>query len=250
MTTLPGRAARDLRTVASTPAALVLLLVLGAGGAVLIAAFPSEKSAAAAQEQAFANYQPLTPEQRKQVEDWWAVQPVVELPIPPADGTRVLIVKFSDYQCPACRTAFEALKPVLAKYEGQGVQFIKKHYPLEGECNPNAAGMNHYGSCEAAAAYEMAKSTPNLAKLDEWFFDNQQSLSRDVVREAAKAQAGIQDFDARYEAALQTVRTDASLGKLVQVGSTPTIFINGRRIPCCPPPGMYDALIDIALKAK
>lgn len=250
MTTLPGRAARDLRTVASTPAALVLLLVLGAGGAVLIAAFPSEKSAAAAQEQAFANYQPLTPEQRKQVEDWWAVQPVVDLPIPPADGTRVLIVKFSDYQCPACRTAFEALKPVLAKYEGQGVQFIKKHYPLEGECNPHAAGMNHYGSCEAAAAYEMAKSTPNLAKLDEWFFDNQQSLSREVVRDAAKAQAGIQDFDARYEAALQTVRTDASLGKLVQVSSTPTIFINGRRIPCCPPPGMYDALIDIALKAK
>lgn len=250
MTTLPGRAARDLRTVASTPAALVLLLVLGAGGAVLIAAFPSEKSAAAAQEQAFANYQPLTPEQRKQVEDWWAVQPVVDLPIPPADGTRVLIVKFSDYQCPACRTAFEALKPVLAKYDGQGVQFIKKHYPLEGECNPHAAGMNHYGSCEAAAAYEMAKSTPNLAKLDEWFFDNQQTLSREVVRDAAKTQAGIPDFDARYEAALQTVRTDASLGKLVQVSSTPTIFINGRRIPCCPPPGMYDALIDIALKAK
>lgn len=250
MTTLPGRAARDLRTVASTPAALVLLLVLGAGGAVLIAAFPSEKSAAAAQEQAFANYQPLTPEQRKQVEDWWAVQPVVDLPIPPADGTRVLIVKFSDYQCPACRTAFEALKPVLAKYDGQGVQFIKKHYPLEGECNPHAAGMNHYGSCEAAAAYEMAKSTPNLAKLDEWFFDNQQALSREVVRDAAKTQAGIPDFDARYEAALQTVRTDASLGKLVQVSSTPTIFINGRRIPCCPPPGMYDALIDIALKAK
>lgn len=250
MTTLPGRAARDLRTVASTPAALVLLLVLGAGGAVLIAAFPSEKSAAAAQEQAFANYQPLTPEQRKQVEDWWAVQPVVDLPIPPADGTRVLIIKFSDYQCPACRTAFEALKPVLAKYDGQGVQFIKKHYPLEGECNPHAAGMNHYGSCEAAAAYEMAKSTPNLAKLDEWFFDNQQTLSREVVRDAAKTQAGIPDFDARYEAALQTVRTDASLGKLVQVSSTPTIFINGRRIPCCPPPGMYDALIDIALKAK
>lgn len=250
MTTLPGRAARDLRTVASTPAALVLLLVLGAGGAVLIAAFPSEKSAAAAQEQAFANYQPLTPEQRKQVEDWWAVQPVVDLPIPPADGTRVLIIKFSDYQCPACRTAFEALKPVLAKYDGQGVQFIKKHYPLEGECNPHAAGMNHYGSCEAAAAYEMAKSTPNLAKLDEWFFDNQQALSREVVRDAAKTQAGIPDFDARYEAALQTVRTDASLGKLVQVSSTPTIFINGRRIPCCPPPGMYDALIDIALKAK
>jgi uncharacterized membrane protein/protein-disulfide isomerase len=248
MTTIPSRAARDLRTMTSTPAALVLLLVLGAGGAVLIAAFPNERSAAAAQEQAYANFQPLSAAERKQVEDWWAVQPTVDLPIPADEGTKVLVVKFSDYQCPACRTAFEALKPVLAKYEGQPVQFIKKHYPLEGECNPNAAGMNHYGSCEAAVAYEMAKGTPHLAKLDEWLFDNQQRLTRDVVREAAREQAGIEDFDARYDAVLQTVRTDASLGKLVQVSSTPTIFINGKRIPCCPPPATYDALIDIALK--
>lgn len=248
MTTIPSRAARDLRTMTSTPAALVLLLVLGAGGAVLIAAFPTERAAAEAQEQAYANFQPLSAAERKQVEDWWAVQPTVNLPIPAEEGTKVLVVKFSDYQCPACRTAFEALQPVLAKYEGQAVQFVKKHYPLEGECNPNAAGMNHYGSCEAAVAYEMAKGTPHLAKLDEWLFDNQQRLTRDVVREAAREQAGIEDFEARYDSVLQIVRTDASLGKLVQVSSTPTIFINGKKIPCCPPPAMYDALIDIALK--
>lgn len=248
MTSLPGRAARDLRTLVSSPVALAMVLVIGAGSVALIASFPDETSAAAAQEEAYASYQPLTPEQRKQVEDWWAVQPVVELPIPPADGTKVLIVKFSDYQCPGCRNAFEAMKPVLKKYEGQGVQFVKKHYPLEGECNPNAAGMNHFGSCEAAAAYEMAKGTPNLAKLDEWLFDHQAELSRDVVRRAAEEQAGIKDFDARYEAALETVKTDAGLGKLLGVKSTPTIFINGRSIPCCPPPAYYDAFIDIELK--
>ena len=250
MTTIPSRAARDLRTMTSTPAALVLLLALGAGSAALIMAFPNESSAAAAQEQAYANFQPVSAAERKQLEDWWAVQPRVDLPIPAEEGTKVLIVKFSDYQCPACRSAFEALKPVLAKYAGQPIQFIKKHYPLEGECNPNAAGMNHYGSCEAAVAYEMAKGTPHLAKLDEWLFDNQQRLTRDVVREAAREQAGIEDFEARYDSVLETVRTDASLGKLVEVNSTPTIFINGRKIPCCPPPATYDALIDIALKEK
>lgn len=245
---LPARAARDLRTLVSSPVALVLLLVVGVGGVALIAAFPSESRAAAQQEQAFASFQPLSPEERKRIEEWWTVQPQETLPVAAAEGTKVLIVKFSDYQCPACRTAFEALKPVLAKYEAQGVQFVKKHYPLEGECNPHAAGMNHFGSCEAAAAYEMAKGTPNLAKLDEWFFDNQQSLNRDVVRRAAQEQAGISDFDARYETALQTVKTDAGLGKLVNVSSTPTIYINGRKVPCCPPPAVYDALIDIELK--
>jgi protein-disulfide isomerase len=124
-----------------------------------------------------------------------------------------------------------------------------KHYPLEPECNPNAATMNHYGSCEAAAAYEMAKSTPHLAKLDDWLFANQQTLTKDVVRDAAREQAGINDFDARYEAALQTVRTDAGLGKLLNVNSTPTIYVNGRKVnPSVLPPAYYDALIDIELK--
>jgi protein-disulfide isomerase/uncharacterized membrane protein len=250
MTSLPGRAARDFRTLISSPVPLVLLLVLGVGSVALIASFPSETRAAADQAEAFANFQPLTPEQRKQIDEWWAVQPKVDLPIAPSDGTKVLIVKFSDFMCPACRSAHEALKPVLAKYDKQGVEFVLKHYPLEPECNPNAPTMNHYGSCEAAAAYEMAKSTPNLAKLDNWLFDHQQALNKDVVRQAALEQAGIKDFDARYDAALQTVRTDAGLGKLLNVSSTPTIFINGRKIPCCPPPAYYDAFIDLAMKDK
>jgi uncharacterized membrane protein/protein-disulfide isomerase len=248
MSSLPTRAARDLRTLVSSPIALVMLLVIGGGSAALIASFPNESTAVAAQQEAAANFEPLTAEQRKQVEDWWAVQPVTELPIPPSAGTKVLIVKFSDFQCPACRQAYISLKPVLAKYQGQGVEFVKKHYPLEGECNPYAAGMNHFASCEAAAAYEMAKGTPNLAKLDDWLFNHQQSLTRDVVRQAAEEQAGIKDFDARYEATLQTVKTDASLGKLLGVSQTPTIYINGRKIPCCPPSAYYDAFIDIELK--
>ncbi len=249
MKTLPDRAARDLRTLVSSPAALVVLLVLGVGSAALIASFPDESRGAATQAEAATSFQPLPADQRQKLEQWWAVQPTVELPVPPSPGTKVLIVKFSDYQCPACRAAHEALKGVLAKYEGQGVEFVLKHYPLEPECNANAATMNHFGSCEAAAAYEMAKTTTGLKKLDDWLFDHQQTLNKETVREAAREQAGISDFDTRYEAALQTVKTDVSLGALLKVNSTPTIFINGRRLPPnIPPAAYYDAMIDIELK--
>jgi protein-disulfide isomerase len=45
------------------------------------------------------------------------------------------------------------------------------------------------------------------------------------------------------------VRTDAGLGKLFNVSSTPTIYINGRKVnPSVLPPAYYDALIDIELK--
>ncbi|HEY0871872.1 MAG TPA: vitamin K epoxide reductase family protein [Vicinamibacterales bacterium] len=251
MTSMPGRAARDVRTLLSSPVALAMVLVIGVGSAVLIASFPSESSAQAAQEQAFATYQPLTEAQRAQLEAWWAVQPTVDIPIPPAAGTKVLIVKFSDFQCPGCRSAYEALKPVLAKYEGQPeVQFVKKHYPLEPECNPGIQmAAPHYGSCEAAAAYEMAKGTPHLAEMDEWLFDNQQTLTKDSVRRAAEQIAGITNFDERYEATLETVKTDAGLGKLLNVRSTPTIYINGKMLnPSIMPPAYYDALIDLELK--
>ena len=249
MTTLPGRASRDIRTLVSSPAALIAVLVVLGGSVALVASFPDEQAAAQQQAEAVATYQPLTPDQRKQVEDWWAVQPTVELPITPSPGSKVLIVKFSDYMCPSCAVAHNSLKAVLPKYQGQGVEFVLKHYPLEPECNPQLGGGNHFGSCEAAAAYEMAKGTPNVAKLDDWFFGNQQTLSRDTVKQAAADIAGIKDFDARYAAAIETVKTDASLGHMLGVKSTPTIFINGRKIPGGgQPPAIYDMIIELALK--
>lgn len=250
MITLPRRASRDLRALFASPVALVLLLAVFAGSAALIASFPNEQAAAATQAEAMVTYAPLTAQERSQLEAWWAVQPVVDLPVTPASGTKVLIVKFSDYMCPSCKAAHDAFKPVLAKYQGQPVQFVLKHYPLEPECNINTPTMNHYGSCEAAAAYEMAKGTPNEAKLDDWLFRNQASLSKDLVKQGAASQAGINDFDARYETALQSVKADIAQGAKLGVNSTPTIYINGRKIPGGGlPPAYYDALVEMLLKA-
>jgi protein-disulfide isomerase len=246
---MPRRATKDFRSFVTSPIALVTALLLVVGAALAFAWFPRESATSA--QQAAAALPPLTEQQRADIEKWWALQPTVDLPIP-SDGAKVLVVKFSDYMCPSCGAAHQALKPVLAKHQGHGVEFVLKHYPLEPECNIHTPGMNHYGSCEAAAAYEMAKGTPNLAKLDDWFFDNQQALTKDVVRQAAFEQAGINDFDARYDEALKAVRADVGLGALMKVNSTPTIFINGRRIPGgAQSPAVYDAIIEIELaKAK
>ena len=105
---------------------------------------------------------------------------------------------------------------------------------------------------KSAAPKDNIKITGFQQKLDDWLFDNQRSLTRDVVKQAAKEQAGIGDFDARYESALQEVRTDASLGGLLQVRFTPTIYLNGRMIAGngagLPAAQYVDALIDIELK--
>jgi uncharacterized membrane protein/protein-disulfide isomerase len=258
MTTLPGRASRDIRVLISTPSALLVLLVLLGVSAGAVSLFPKDAQAtqtAAAGAVSQEPYPQITEDQRLKLEQWWDVQPKTELPLD-MNGAKVQIVQFSDFQCPGCRAAHDTFARVLPNYAGKGVEFVLKHYPLEGECNANVPGGNHFAACEAAAAYVMARGNPNQQKLEDWLFANQTSLTRDVVEKAAADIAGITDFSTRYPAALQEVKTDASLGGLVKVGSTPTVYINGRMIAGrmgndslgLPPAQYVDALIGIALK--
>ena len=245
MATLPGRAVGDLRSLATTPAALVLVvLVLAAIGAA-IGWFPRETTAVALA----PAFPPLTEQERADLGKWWAVQEKVDLPIP-AEGAKVLIVKFSDYMCPACRQTYEFYKPVLGKYLAGGeVRYVVKHYPLEAECNPSAPN-NHYASCEAAAAVIMARSKGTAEKLEQWIFSNQPTLTPDTVKRAAKDVGGIEDFDAQYQQALQEVKADASLGASLKISQTPTFYINGRKLTgtTITPPQYFDYLIELALK--
>ncbi len=245
MTTLPRRALRDARTLIASPVALVFLLLFAGGAGSLVAYFPHDASGTEAA-QSPDGYPPLTEQQRADLEKWWDVQQKEDLPIP-SEGAKVLIVKFSDFMCPGCRQTYELYKPILAKYEATGqVRYVEKQFPLEAECNQYAPS-NHFASCEAAAAVVMARSKGTADKLEQWLFTNQALLTRDVVRKAAQDIGGVPDFDARYDHALQEVKMDAGLGGLLQIKSTPTFFINGRRIVGGVPPQAFDALIQMAL---
>ena len=46
----------------------------------------------------------------------WAQLPRIELGVP-ADGAKVVIVKFNDFQCPPCGLTNSAYKPILEKFE-------------------------------------------------------------------------------------------------------------------------------------
>jgi uncharacterized membrane protein len=244
---LPGRVGADARSLGSSPGALALVLLLLAGIAGAIAWFPRESAAVTTA----AAFPPLTDQQRADLEKWWAVQPKVELPIA-NEGAKVLVVKFSDYMCPACRQTYEFYQPVLGKYVARGeVRYVVKHYPLEAECNPSAPN-NHYASCEAAAAVIMAKPKGTAENLERWIFSNQIGLTPDAVKGAAKDIGGIGDFDAQYQTVLQEVKADANLGTTLQVSQTPTFYINGRKLigTTITPPQYFDYLIELALKDK
>jgi uncharacterized membrane protein/protein-disulfide isomerase len=246
MTTLPGRAARDSRTLFTSPVGLVVLLLLVAGGGSMIGLFPRETASA---QVAVQDLPPLSEQERQQITSWWDVQPRVDL------GTEgvtapVVVVKFSDYMCPGCRIAHDSYKNLFDSYSAEGkLQVVLKHYPLEPECNPHVPTGTHFASCEAAAAEVMARAHGKADAMNDWLFANQSGLSPATVKRGAREVGGIEDFDAQYAEALKTVRADADLGAKVQVRATPTLYINGRNLGGgVYPPNVIAHLIQLELQ--
>jgi uncharacterized membrane protein/protein-disulfide isomerase len=242
MTKLPRRAIRDVRTIVTSPLALLIIALFAGSAAAAVTLFPEGAPLSLT---AFEQATPkLSDEQRREVEKWIAAQPRVDIPVP-NDGAKVLVIKFSDFQCPACRATHDAYRGILAKYSPTEVRFLLKHYPLEPECGANN---NHVAACEAAATVVMARSSNQADRMTDWLFANQERLTPAVVKQAAKDVAGIADFDARYPRALQEVKTDFSLGNLLQVRSTPTFFVNGIRFEGGVPAHYFEGIIDLELK--
>ncbi len=243
MTTLPRRASKDAMALLKSPVALVLALVFSVGFISLVNVFPREAHASDEHAHAESDYPPLTDQQRFDLLKWYDVQVKADVPAD-AGGAKVVIVKFNDFQCPACREAYHAYRALMQKYTATGqVKSVLKHFPLEPECNAAVPGGNHFAACESAAAIVMAESNGTADKLEEWLFANLPTLTRDTVKSGVAQVSGIADFDARYGQALAQVKADADLGARLQVQSTPTYFINGRKIANLLPPAWMEALI-------
>ena len=246
MSKLPTRAMRDIRVLVTTPAALLLALLFVGGAAWGTSAFPSPEVRPAAVQTPV-----LTANEATEFERWWAVQPTVANFPFTSDGAKVLIVEFADFQCPQCRVQYFALKPVLEKYAQRpsDVKVVLKQYPLNSDCNPNLTVQMHVASCDAAAAVVMARAKGTFEKLQDWLFLHQLELSPATVRSAAADVGGISDFSAGYAKAIVEVKADVAAGNSLGVTSTPTFFINGKRIPGGGlPPQYFEAAIELELK--
>jgi uncharacterized membrane protein len=249
LSTLPKRLGPDLRTMASSPAALILAVLFAVGGVTIKATFPNEQAAQQAAAQTPADFAPLSDQQKADLVKWWDVQPKAEVPVP-NDGVKVLMVKFNDYQCPACGQTYRAYAGLIDKWTKTGqFKFVSKHFPLDSKCNTGTT--LHPAACEAAAAVVMArrKGDGSAEKLEDWFFNHQGPplLTVDQVKAAARDVGGIPDFDAKYASAVVEVKNEAGMGVMLGVKSTPTFFINGH-MTAGQDPRVIDALIDLEMK--
>jgi protein-disulfide isomerase len=229
MTTLPRRAIRDLRALVASPLAITVTVLFFTGAVSTLAFFPREASTEVAGEPAATPV--ATAAQQSELERFMATATRVPL-IVPREGAKVLIVKFNDFQCPACSHSYLTYKPILAKYEARypgAVKVVLKDFPLNTACNA-ASSVVHPSACDAAVAVRLARQHDRGEAMEEWFYTHQPAMTPPSVRQAAKDIGQVQDFDEKYAETIALIKADVALGNQLSIRSTPSFFINGVKV--------------------
>jgi len=234
MSAIPRRLTEDITGVTRSQTATTLAVAWLAASILLVALFPREQliSAQPVSEAAIPApvLETLTPEQQAEWGSWLDKQtPVAEL-LPKGD-TKVLLLKFNDYQCPACRQTWVLYREVIANLEKEfpgTFVYETRDLPLEPECGLQ---MNHAMACEAAAAVRMARAKGKHREMETWLFTNQSfDMTRDQVKTALNQIAQVNDFDEQYPKLLEPIRADVQQATRLGVTGTPTFYLNGIKV--------------------
>ncbi len=134
----------------------------------------------------------------------------------------VYLVEFSDFQCPACKSAEPVVEDILKTY-GDKIIFAYRNFPLQ----------SHPYSVQAAIAAEAAGKQGKFFEMGHMLFANQTELSDEKVASlAAELGLDMTTFTGDIaDPALKTqVENDQSDGLRFGVNSTPTFFMNGQKM--------------------
>ena len=157
----------------------------------------------------------------------------------------VTIVEYSDFQCPFCARAEEIVANEVLKEYGDKVRFIYKQFPLT-SIHPWAEPASLIGLC----VYKVGGNDAYW-KYHEAVFKAQKDIPNEepahkllgLAKEAGADQAKVKDcFDkGETKATLDATMAEA---EEVEVNSTPTFFINGKRLSGAQSLDAFKAVID------
>ncbi len=140
----------------------------------------------------------------------------------------VTIVEFADFQCPVCRQLHNALRAVLPNYPQARLVF--KDFPLS-----NIHPWARTASIAARCAYQQ---DPNAFwTFYDRIYDDQEIISaanawNKMIDYAAQARLNAETFKSCMASPEASKAVDDSFenGRDLEVNSTPTVFVNGRRM--------------------
>ena len=134
------------------------------------------------------------------------------------------LVEYGDYECPFCSRATGGIDEVVGHF-GDELRYVWRHLPLE-RVHPRAF--------DAARAAEAAGLQGKYFEMGKMLFANQDDLEwSNIYRYANAIGLDIERFDEDVRVhpskALHRVQDDAQDAELMDLNSTPTFFVNGKR---------------------
>ncbi len=159
------------------------------------------------------------------------VRRIMHLEAAPSQGpasARVVVVEYADFECPSCRALQQALKGIKPNYPM--VRFVYRDFPLT-RVHPWAMSAAIAGRC----VYSQKPAA--FWAFHDAVFEGQEITTVDnawdrLVELAGKAEVDQDAFRACMASpeARKAVEDSIQEGVALKVTSTPTVFVNGRRL--------------------
>jgi protein-disulfide isomerase len=142
---------------------------------------------------------------------------------------KIVLIEYSDFQCPACGFYFPILKKLSEEF-GENIAIVYRHFPLF-SIHPNAKF--------AAYAAEAAGKQGKFWEMHDLIFSNQsewsdkKNVDEIFVRYAQILNLNIDQFKKDFSSKEIKQKIENSYKNALKLGldSTPTFFLNGKKIP-------------------
>ncbi|MEK7482100.1 MAG: thioredoxin domain-containing protein [Patescibacteria group bacterium] len=144
-------------------------------------------------------------------------------------SAKIVLIEYSDFQCPAC-AVYQPIVKRLSDEFGNKMAFAYRHFPLS----------QHQNARLAATASETGGRQNKFWEMHDLLFENQENwsdLSKSKAEElfvkyAETLGLNIEQFknDLDSNEIKNKVNSDLISGETAKVNSTPTFFLNGKKI--------------------
>ena len=164
-------------------------------------------------------------------------------------GAPLLLVKYSDFECPYCTRGSETVKKLLEKYEGK-IQFIYKHLPLPIHANAMVAS-RYYEAIRLQDENKAFQFHDHLYTLsNQKMLTEQGTIYLDTLAKKLGVDMDKLRKDINSSAVTERIEQDIQEAQSIGFRGTPAFTINGVPLVGAHPIENFDIVINMLIQTN
>ena len=162
-------------------------------------------------------------------------------------SSKVVLMEFSDFQCPACGAYYPIIKQVISNYSNK-IQFVYRNFPLSQHPNALPAAKAAEAASLQGKYWEMHNllftnqntwADKSNSEVEQTFASYAQTLGLDLVKFKA---------DEASSAVESKIQNDYQSGIQAGVDATPTFYLDGKKLDNLASYNQFKTLLDAEIQ--